>query len=308
MLIDLLPFRLRTAWQSRRHAAACQQILRTAPITARDDGLILFSMMGTRVLIPYLVAVKSLWHQLRRGRIIILDDGTLTAADRAVLAQHLDNPEIRSIREVDVGPCPVGGTWERLLTILDLRRDAYVIQLDSDTVTVGPVPEVTAAIEANRCFTLLGSPEAEISPMACADYAQRFYPDGAPGGHIQHRLEYAMARLPAVEQWRYLRGCSGFAGFARSDSGRSRVNRFAEFMTAEIGSARMHEWGSEQFASNLLIASEADPIALPYAQYSNHWGEGWGETSAFIHFVGTHRYTNGHYARASRIAIAQMLA
>lgn len=306
MLTDLLPFRLRTAWQSRRHANACQQILRTAPITARDDGVILFSMMGTRVLIPYLVAVKSLWHQLRRGRIIILDDGTLTAADRAVLAQHLDNPEIRSIREVDVGPCPVGGTWERLLTILDLRRDAYVIQLDSDTVTIGPVPEVAAAIEANRSFTLLGGPDAETSPMACADYAQRFYPGGAPGGHIQHRLEYAMASLPASEQWRYLRGCSGFAGFARSDTGRTRVNRFAELMTAQIGAAAMHEWGSEQFASSLLIASEADPIALSYSHYINHWGEGWGETSAFVHFVGTHRYTNGHYARASRIAIAQM--
>ena len=78
--------------------------------------MVIFSMMGTRVLLPYLVAVKSFHAQLAIGRVVILDDGTLTAADRAVLAHHLGNPSILPIDAVKTGACPTGGTWERLLT------------------------------------------------------------------------------------------------------------------------------------------------------------------------------------------------
>src|SRR3546814_7643275 len=95
---------------------------------------------------------------------VIMDDGTLTDRDRSVLRQHLDNPRIISIRDIDTGPCPRGGTWERLLTILDLCADDYVIQLDSDTVTIGPVPHIQQAIAANSSFTLLGA-ETDIDSI-----------------------------------------------------------------------------------------------------------------------------------------------
>lgn len=153
---------------------AARGILHTPPVRGADDGVILFSMIGTKVLLPYLVAVKSLHAQLRRGRVVMLDDGTLTAADKAVLAQHLDHPRIIPIASVATGPCPRGGTWERLLTILDLRRDAYVIQLDSDTVTLGPVPEIAQAIAAGRSFTLRGGTDAEILPLDEVSARARF--------------------------------------------------------------------------------------------------------------------------------------
>src|SRR3546814_1079040 len=67
-----------------------------------------------------------------------------------------------SIDDVDTGPCPRGGCWERLLTLLDMRADAYVIQLDSDTIALGDIPEVVEAITSNRSFTLLGDPDSEF--------------------------------------------------------------------------------------------------------------------------------------------------
>ena len=73
------------AWQ---HGRAVRSILDTPPIVPLDDGVVLFSMIGTAVLLPYLVAVKSLHAQLQRGRIMLLDDGTLTATDKAHLAHH----------------------------------------------------------------------------------------------------------------------------------------------------------------------------------------------------------------------------
>src|SRR3546814_13518062 len=79
--------KLNRSWKERMHRVAARAVLDTPPIAPADDGLILFSMIGTRVLLSYLVAVKSLYGRLGRGRIAILDDGTLTAADRAVLAR-----------------------------------------------------------------------------------------------------------------------------------------------------------------------------------------------------------------------------
>ena len=95
MLTRHLPYRWRRRIDSGRHDRAIRAILDTPPIRPATDGLVLFSMIGTAVLLPYLVAVKSLWHQLRRGRIVILDDGTLTASDKAVLARHCGDPPFR---------------------------------------------------------------------------------------------------------------------------------------------------------------------------------------------------------------------
>ena len=101
-----------------RFLRGCRAVLSTSPARVREDGVVIFSMIGTRVLLPYLVAAKSFQAQLGRGRFAILDDGTLTAADKEVLAHHLGNPPITPIASVDTGPCPRGGTWERLLTMM----------------------------------------------------------------------------------------------------------------------------------------------------------------------------------------------
>lgn len=282
-------------------------VLRTPPIRAADDGLVLFSMIGTRVLLPYLVAVKSLHAQLRRGRVVILDDGTLTAGDRQVLAHHLDQPRIIPIAGVDVGPCPVGGTWERLLTILDLRRDAYVIQLDSDTVTLGPVDEVCAAIAAGRSFTLRGGWDAEVLPLT--EISARAREAAGPGRvHVQSAIEQAMDRVavPGRAELRYARGCSGFAGFAPGADGRALAEAFSAEAERLIGRARWAEWGSEQVTSSFVIANEAGALLLPYDRYLNYWDEPVGPQVPFVHFVGTHRYTRGAYATAARQVIAAL--
>ena len=85
---SLLPHRWRSRKEAARHAEAIAGILETPPIRPKQDGVVLFSMMGTAVLLPYLVTVKSLWAQLGRGRVVLMDDGTLTGEHRAVLAHH----------------------------------------------------------------------------------------------------------------------------------------------------------------------------------------------------------------------------
>ncbi len=288
------------------HERAAQGILDTAPIVAADDGVILFSMIGTAVLVPYLVAVKSLHLHLNRGRIVLLNDGTLTKADRDILAHHCDNPVILEKSDIDPSPCPRDNCWERLIAIIDRRRDAYVIQLDSDTVTTGPIPEVLAAIDANRSFTLAGGrDEAKCGFRSAREIASIFHADGPMTDHVQAYAEVAMAKLPDAGNVRYIRGCAGFAGFARSDKGRAELSAFSTAMDDSLGDT-WRQWGSEQVASNFVIANDPDPVQLPYDRYVNHWEEPLPSDPAFVHFIGTYRFRRGNYSRCSKAAIAAL--
>lgn len=296
-------------WRLRQwhHRSVARRVLETPPVVPSADGPILFSMTGSRVLLPFLVAAKSLHAGLGRGRFVVLDDGTLSAEERAIVAFHLGAPEIRSAREVDTGPCPRGGTWERLLTILDLRTGDYVIQFDSDTVTRGPLPEVEAAIAAARSFTLRGEAGAELHDAGAfarsrppLDYSGRIHVQDAIEAVIDH------VRVPGLDAPRYVRGCSGFAGFAPGGPGRALAEAFSREAERLVGAARWREWGTEQVTSNFVIANEPDPLLLPYDRYLNFWNEGLPEGRRFVHFIGTWRFSGGAYLRETRAAIERL--
>lgn len=300
--------------KQRLHRRLARRVLQTPPIPRSDDGVILFSMIGSAVLLPYLVTVKSLRHQLGRGRAVILDDGTLTAGDKAMLAHHLNDPRIILIDDVDTGPCPRGGTWERLLTILDLRADSYVIQADSDTVTLGDVAEVRAAIDAGRDFTLRGEASAELRAVAdLARDAAGVDPRGA-GLHVQDAAEAAIGSvaLPGYESLRYVRGCAGFAGFAPGGHGRALAEALSLAMDDAIGRESWSRWGSEQVTSNFVVANGHDPLLLPYDRYLNFWNAAlfgrarFATDPAFVHFIGTYRFHGDAYLAATRTAIDRL--
>lgn len=293
--------------REHRFLRGCRAVLATRPARVCQDGVVIFSMIGTRVLLPYLVAAKSFQAQLGRGRFAILDDGTLTEADKAVLAHHLGDPPITPIAAVDTGPCPRGGTWERLLTILDLRRGDYVIQLDSDIVALGPVPEVAAAIDAGRSFTLRGEASAEVLPLpAIAEWASRHRDPGRQ--HVQSAIEQAMDQVAIAgrPELSYVRGCSGFAGFAPGNEGRGLAEAFSQEATRLLGPDHWAEWGSEQVTSNFVVANEADAMLLPYDRYLNFWNEPISPDAGLVHFIGTYRYHRGAYLAAARRAIAAL--
>lgn len=295
------------------HLRAARSVLSTPPIVPTKDPVLIFSMIGTRVLLPYLVAVKSFHARLGIGRVAILDDGSLTAADRAVLAHHLANPPILPIDAVKTGACPTGGTWERLLTLLDMTADNYVVQLDSDTVTIGDVPEVNGAIAANRSFTLLGDAlTEERGVLSLTDFMAAYHPGGsgidlAGSAHVIASIEGHWDRYPDPACHRYVRGSSGFAGFPRGGlPSRARAEVFSRKAESIVGRLKWCRWGSEQVASNFLVANSEDPVLLPYSRYSNYWNEPTGPDDRFLHFVGTHRYSTSEYIRHTERAISAL--
>lgn len=296
------------ARRMKRHFRHARPIEATPPIMPRQDGVVILSMIGTATVLPYLVAIKSFHHHLGMGRVVILDDGSLTDADKSLLAHHVGSPTILRLADVDPGDCPRGGAWERLLTVLALRTDDYVIQLDSDTVTLGDIPEVRAAIAANDSFIFLGGPDAEEKGIqTLPDFVAHRYPEGPASepAHIQSLIESRLAAHSDASRYHYVRGCAGFAGFARGGpSGRAEATRFSQEAERLVGDAAWKRWGSEQVTSNFMLANEPGARLLPYARYHNYWLEPQPADERFVHFVGTHRYSDDRYIDATDRAIS----
>jgi hypothetical protein len=291
--------RLRDQLARKRFELRCQVVRATPPLKPVPAPLTILSMVSHRDLIMYLLAIKSLYRRLGRGNILTIDDGSLTEDDREMLTEHLGRPTIVPLCSLDTRACPKGGTWERLLLILDRSADEYVIQLDSDTLATSMLEEVAACVDANRAFTLGTRMGQRFESLldAAARVAE------VAGGHVQIVAERAMARFDGADRRGYVRGSSGFAGFARGGFRRGGLEAFSAEMSALIGD-RWSEWGSEQVASSYVVANSPTAQVLPYPKYACFDLNMDPSRSAFLHFIGTNRFDRGVYARLANRVMA----
>lgn len=279
-----LPQRWRPSPEIARHAEAIAGILNTAPVAQTAAGPAIASLLGTADVLPYLVAIKSLHRGLGRGRIAIIDDGTLTGEDRAILAHHCGDPEIRSHLATRRGAFPPGGAWALLLTILDRRAGQYWIALDPHTVALGPLAEVEAAVATNRSFALFAAAEATGGPV--------------------RRAERRTAVLCGTRGWRYRSGCAGLAGFAAGGAGRALAAAFLKELDA-LGDGTTADADT---AVNLVLANESEAVELPRDRYLAWWEKDGPDGASLVHFPPRQRYSGDAYAAMSARVIAQLAA
>jgi hypothetical protein len=300
-------YRLRKFVKRTLFDTQCRGVLSTPPLALRPAPLRIVSMVSHHDLIMYLVAIKTFGHILGRGAVTTLNDGTLTESDKALLRSHVPGIDVRDISTIHTGPCPRGGCWERLMLICDLARDAYVIQLDSDTVTLGPVPEVEEQIAAGSNFTMLGrgAPERLETFAEAGERARRW----SDSQKVQEIVERGLGSRLGHERYRYIRGNAAFAGFAPQSVTRERVAHFSELMRSICGAQKWNEWGSEQVTSNLIVANTPGARFLPARRYAPYYPQrdlDYERECALIHFIGLHRYENGFYARLARRRIEEI--
>lgn len=281
------------SWRSRG-------IFETPPIQQRRTGVRIVSLLRDADVAMYLLAIKSFYRFLPGAEITVIDDGTLNESHRELLKRQLGGPEIVPIASIETGRCPRGGCWERLLYILDISRDNYVIQLDADMLTTTRVPEVVEAAEANRAFTLAGSPGLQIVSLEEAAAAVAGEPD-----YMQILAERALPQLPLEMGRLYVRGSAGFAGFARGGPSRAEAEAFSVAMEEMLGE-RWSEWGSEQVTSNYIVCNSPGGLVLPWPKYVCFApGVAWQEAAMF-HFIGTWRFDDGIYAAKAKQVIASL--
>ncbi len=86
--------------------------------------------------------------------------------------------------------------------------------------------------------------------------------------HIQALAEVNMENVGLPNENLYVRGCAGFTGFPTNDMMSSQLIDFSSKMTKRLGE-RWADWGSEQVASNYLVANAHDTEVLPFPQYAD---------------------------------------
>lgn len=279
----------------------CREILETPPLVIKPAPLTFCSMVSHRDLLMYLVAIKSVYTKVGEGLISIINDGSLQSNDIAHLNHHLGSPNIIDISTIDRGTCPRGSLWERLLYILESTEQSYIIQVDSDIVARGQIDEVVKCYRDNRSFTLGSWAGQDFTSLAEAAAHARTLDDS----HIQVVAEQNFDRLRDIQEKRYVRGCAGFAGFARGSSLRRLAEDFSADMQQLLGE-RWSEWGSEQVTSNYVVANSKNAQVLPWPKYTNLDPNIPAEKSALLHFFGPRRFYRLLYIRESRRVIKDL--
>ncbi|MEK8085810.1 hypothetical protein WNB94_05305 [Aquabacterium sp. A3] len=286
-------------WRKARFFKQADAILHTPVVTCASAGPMVLSMVHHRDVLTYLLAIKSFARALPPSKVVVVADPTITPDDRKVLQQHVPGIEIRDAAEFRRPGVPVGGTWERLMAIACLSQDHYVIQLDADTVTLADVSEVRECFVQNVSFTI-GTGDLQLPvPVGAAARWARGMMKGLAQPHVQLLCEAQVCAAAAAgdERKHYVRGCSGFAGFARQAISEADVVALSERMQAVLGEA-WSRWGTEQFSSNYLIANAPGAVVLPHPMYTTP--NRMGPYTVFVHFIGSQRFTSDAYLMALR--------
>ncbi len=288
-----------------RFDAEVKSILDTLPVTLSSESrVVCVSHVCQTYLYAYLIAIKSFARHVPLKKIYAVDDLSLTDGGKALLRKHVPGIAILPITSVRNEHCPSGGDWEGFLTIGKETADHFCIQLDADTVTMGPLPEVLDAIESNRSFTLGEWVAQEIVPVAEAVQAV----EGVTSEHVQMLSEKSLGKLESAEKLKYVRGCGAFAGFARGTVTVKSIEDLSAAMIKILGREKWLEWGSQQIASNLVIANTPGAIVLPVPKYASHMPSIDIDKSIFRHFIGSHRFDQGNYVRSALTAIGDLAA
>jgi hypothetical protein len=285
---------------------ACRGVLETPPLRLGSAPVSVVSMVRTEHLRMYLLAIKSFARKVEVGHVVVMDDGSLTAEDKALILRHVPGVEIVFLPAIETAPCPRGGCWERLLFILDRTADRYVVQLDSDVLTLGALPAVAGAVAGNHAFTL--SSGEGFSIVSFEDATARVA--GEDPAALQTACEQALSSLGEADQLigrRYVRGSAGFAGFPRGGATRAAAIAFSVAMQKRVG-ARWAGWGTEQVTSNHIVASLPDGQLLPWPDYACHYSHIDPGEARLLHFIGSWRFSRGVYVRAGQRVIAQLRA
>ncbi len=292
---------IRDRFDRWRFDVQVREIFKTPPARLTPGSpAVLLSQLQHKDLRMFLLAVKSFTARVPISHVYVVNDGTLGAADLTILNQHIPALTTFGLTEFRSSSCPTGACWERLLTIAELVKQHYVIQLDSDTLTVADVPELRANIENGIAFTIGTFDGQGIETMRdrCAIMQAKNF---GPGAHVQQVAESNFDRLRNYATLRYVKGCAGFTAFPQGSFSRE----FVEEMSSEIESVigpKWREWGSEQVMSNIVVANIPGAVVLPHPKYTDCLNMKQGQT-AFIHFIGNCRFKNGVYAAMGRAAI-----
>jgi hypothetical protein len=283
-----------------RYDWSCRQVKELQPLEVRPGGLKIVSMVSGKDIVRYLVAIYSFYRKVQFGEIVVLNDGSLLTEHIALIRSKLF-ASISDMTDVEIGDCPRGGCWERLMLIGRLAQDHYVVQIDSDCLTIKEIPEVIHSVRENLGFALgTATGQHVVTASEASAFAAAVRSD-----HVQIRAERALSSLDDAHELRYARASAGFAGFPRGGIDNAAISKWSRLLEEKIGDT-WHEWGSEQVMSNLIISNSPNAKVLPYPKYACFNPHICVKDTSFLHFLGSYRYRNDIYLSYSHRALCAL--
>ena len=284
-----------------------RHVFSTAPLGVDPNSPIaLMTQLQHKDVLLAVIAFKSFAARIPVNAFYVLNDGSLTPSDFDLMRHHFPGLKFLRMEDAKSEYCPKGGCWERLLSISSLVRNHYVIQLDSDTLTMGDIPEISECVKANQSFVIGTWDGQDFEPMLSRQAtAAGLAAKAEKQPHIQLTAEANFNKLDRFQTLKYVRGCAGFSGFAQGSFDRSFVETISAQMLEALGN-RWREWGSEQVMSNIVVANSPSARVLPHPKYCDCTKIRPTET-VFIHFIGSCRFKGGTYARLARQAIRRLM-
>jgi len=268
----------------------------------RSAGFKILTQLQNSDVQMYLLALSSFCRYMKPREVIVVSDG-LKEESTDLLKKCIEDVRIIPIEECRVEGLPSGGTWERLCRITTETESAYVIQLDADTLTTRHPDEVEKAIADNVCFTIVSNDDIGISSFQeASDLVANWQYKS-----VVVKAEQSLDKLRNPKQM-YVRGCSAFTGFSPGSEYLDQLKSFSRDMVEVIGDTKWSEWGSEQVASNYLIANSKDCVLLPFDKYPFYSTEIEHDPKVvkFFHFIGSYRFKNGVYLSYARDLIDEL--
>jgi hypothetical protein len=290
-----------------RFSEACKKIFITPPVIATThEPVAVLTQLQHKDVILFLIAIKTFAKQVPLSKVFIINDGSLNNDDIVTLRKHIPIADFYDANQFSDPLCPTGGCWERLLAIANFIDQFYIIQLDSDTLTLSTLNEVNNHIKTNTGFVIGTWDKQEIEPMNAASELIKKNVDPTIDLHVQMFAEARFSKLDGSENLRYVRGCAGFSGFPRESFNKQFIIDFSQKMENEIGS-KWRTWGSEQVMSNVVVANLDKADVLPHPKYSDCNSMKLPYT-CFIHFIGDCRFTRSIYAKLAQNEIRKLMS
>lgn len=286
-------------------------ILKTPALCMDGNSPLFVSMVRRRDVIPYLIAIKSLYTRIGHGRVIVINEQSvrnehsLTSDDVALLQHHVPGIMVADLDTISTGSCPRGGTWERLVRIVELSSENYVIQADADTLVSASIPEVIQCWKENRSFLMDGGAHQQVSPAPVTARMAREWIKTYGWDHVGMDAEASLDKMPRSEERMYVHASSGFAGFARGMFSLMDLESFSQEMSKLLGWERWQQLGSEQIGSNYILANAPGAIVLPSRKYACFSPDEDHSEAAVLHFIGEVRHIGGTYKRRAGEFIAE---
>jgi hypothetical protein len=271
-------------------------------VEGRHEDLCVLSMLCKRDFYQYLISIHSFASLFNPEKIVIVNDGSLERWHVAHLKSFIDDVVILNGTDFVDKRVPTYTSWRRMLAIESFVSRYYVIQLDADLLSRHNLSEVKHAYQNNYSF-ILGTECENLSTLGEAKQAaiDRNQPTN---GHVQHQSELNLDALHKIGFSHYVRGCAGFAGYAKGSFSKDTLIRISNCMFSRIGE-KWREWGSEQTAANMMISNMPGAKVLPLSYYGSV--ARYTRELKLIHFLGTWRFQGLLYNKLAKQYISENL-